>query len=144
MVVTLASPGLPISYPSYPLPAGSQFARGKTQMGIIRVRPIWVTTALVFGQQPRPLHNHNRYNRTETCIRWVMAITYNRYNFLTVSLLERLRNGHFTSKTAARHFRSETVTWIQKPDFFKYPLEFLRQLCILYNSFSRRRRWAWL
>jgi hypothetical protein len=32
-----ANPVLPISYQPYPLPAGSQFPRGKTQMGIIRV-----------------------------------------------------------------------------------------------------------
>ena len=41
-----ANPILPISYQSYPLPAGPQFTRGKTQMGITRVRPIWVTTVL--------------------------------------------------------------------------------------------------
>ena len=39
-------PALPISYQSYPLPAGSQFTRGKTQMGITCVIPIWVTTTL--------------------------------------------------------------------------------------------------
>ena len=46
----LANPVLPVSYQSYPLPAGSQFTRvgpiGKTQMGITRVGPIWVTTTL--------------------------------------------------------------------------------------------------
>jgi hypothetical protein len=26
-----------------------------------------------FGQRPRPLHN--RYTRTDTCVRWVMAVT---------------------------------------------------------------------
>ena len=30
-----------------------------------------------------------------------MAVAYNRYKFLTVSLPKRLRNGRFTSETAA-------------------------------------------
>jgi hypothetical protein len=34
-----------------------------------------------------------------------MAVTYNRYEFVTVSLLKRLRNGRFTSKTAVRRFQ---------------------------------------
>ena len=42
----LANPILPISYQSYPLPAGSQFTRGNTQMGITCVTPIWVTPIL--------------------------------------------------------------------------------------------------
>ena len=42
----LTNPILPISDPSYLLPAGSQFTRGKTQMGVTRARPIWVTTIL--------------------------------------------------------------------------------------------------
>jgi hypothetical protein len=46
--------------------------------------------------------------------RWGMAVTYNRYNFLTASLPKRLRNGRFTSETAVRRFRSETTTWVQK------------------------------
>jgi hypothetical protein len=41
----------------------------------------------------------------ETCVRWGMAVTYERYKFVTVSLPKRLRNGRFTS---------ETATWIQK------------------------------
>jgi hypothetical protein len=45
----LANPVLPTSYQSYPLPTGSQFARGKTQADIIRVRPIWVTNTLALG-----------------------------------------------------------------------------------------------
>jgi hypothetical protein len=49
----LADPILPTSYQSYPLPAGSQFARGKTQMGIARVRPIWLTTTLVYNHARR-------------------------------------------------------------------------------------------
>jgi hypothetical protein len=38
-----------------------------------------------------------------------MAVTYNRYSyeFVTVSLLKRLRNGGFTSETAARHMDPE-------------------------------------
>jgi hypothetical protein len=34
-----------------------------------------------------------------------MAVTYNRYKFVTVSLLKRLRNGRFTSETAVRQFQ---------------------------------------
>ena len=34
-----------------------------------------------------------------------MAVTYNRYNFLTVSLPKQLRNGRFTSETAVRRFQ---------------------------------------
>jgi hypothetical protein len=34
-----------------------------------------------------------------------MAVAYNRYKFVTVSLPKRFRNGRFTS---------ETATWIQK------------------------------
>jgi hypothetical protein len=43
----LANPVLPVSYQSYPLPAGSQFNSGKTQKGITRAMPIWVTTIFV-------------------------------------------------------------------------------------------------
>jgi hypothetical protein len=56
-----------------------------------------------FDQRPRPFHN--RYTRTDTCVRWGMAVTYNRYKFVTVSFPKRFRNGRFTS---------ETATWIQK------------------------------
>jgi hypothetical protein len=51
----------------------------------------------------RPLHN--RYTRTDTCVRLGMAVTYDRYKFRTVSITKRLRNGRFAS---------ETATWIQK------------------------------
>jgi hypothetical protein len=37
--------------------------------------------AAAFYQRPRPLHN--RYTRMETCVRWVMTVTYNRYKFVT-------------------------------------------------------------
>jgi hypothetical protein len=48
----LAYPILPISYP---LPAGSQITRGKTEIGvsITRARPIWVTTILVHAWYKR-------------------------------------------------------------------------------------------
>jgi hypothetical protein len=36
-----------------------------------------------------------------------MAVTYNRYKFVAISLLKRLRNGNGC-------FASETATWIQK------------------------------
>jgi hypothetical protein len=34
-----------------------------------------------------------------------MAVTYARYKFVTVSLPKLLRNGRFTSETAARRFQ---------------------------------------
>jgi hypothetical protein len=46
-----------------------------------------------------------------------MAVTYNRYKFVTVSLLKPPRNGRFNFGG----FRSKTATWIQK--WFKNPLE---------------------
>jgi hypothetical protein len=54
---------------------------------------------LPLHQRPWPLHNC--YNRTDTCVRWGMAVTYNRYKFVTVSLPKRFRNrnGRFTSET---------------------------------------------
>jgi hypothetical protein len=50
-------------------------------------------------------------------IRWRMAVAYNRYKFVTVSLLKRLRGGRFASKTA---------TWMQK--WFKIPVGTSRKL----------------
>ena len=50
---------------------------------------------------------YNRYTRTETCVRWLMALHIS-YKFVTVSLLKLLRNGRFAS---------ETATWI--PKWFK-------------------------
>jgi hypothetical protein len=38
-----------------------------------------------------------RYNRTDTLFRWGIAVTYNRYKFVTVSIPKRFRNGRFTS-----------------------------------------------
>ena len=48
-----------------------------------------------------------------------MAVTYNGYKFVTVSLPKRLRNGGFTSETAARRFkkwngRYETVSEVKR------------------------------
>jgi hypothetical protein len=60
--------------------------------------------AVAFDQRPWPLHN--RYTRTETCVRWVMIVTYNRYKFVTVSLPKRFRDGRFTSETAAWRFQN--------------------------------------
>jgi hypothetical protein len=34
-----------------------------------------------------------------------MAVTHNRYKFVTASLPKRLRNGRFTSETAVRRFQ---------------------------------------
>jgi hypothetical protein len=34
-----------------------------------------------------------------------MAVTYNRYKVVTVSLPKRFRNGRFTSETAVRRFQ---------------------------------------
>ena len=41
-----------------------------------------------------------RYTRTDTCFRWRMAVSYNRYKFLTVSIPKRLHNGRFTFEIA--------------------------------------------
>jgi hypothetical protein len=71
-----------------------------------RIKPLPSTN----GQRPRPLHD--RYTRTDTCVRW----------------------GMFGG------FRIETAIWIQK--WFKNPLGLLEGS--RYNSFSRRRRRAWL
>ena len=49
--------------------------------------------------------NNNRYTRTDTFVRWGMAVTYSRYKFVTVSLPKRFRNGRFTSETAVRRFQ---------------------------------------
>ena len=45
--------------------------------------------AVGFGQRPRPLH-HNRYTRTDTCVRWRMAVAYGHYKFVTASLPKQL------------------------------------------------------
>jgi hypothetical protein len=65
-----------------------------------------------------------------------MAVTYDRYKFVTVSLPKRFRNG----RAAVSEAKRETATWIQK--YFKNPLELPESSG--YNSFSRRRRRAWL
>jgi hypothetical protein len=49
-----------------------------------------------------------------------MAVAYNRYKFVTVSLPERFRNGG--------GLRSETATWIQK--WFKISVGTSRKLYI--------------
>jgi hypothetical protein len=36
---------------------------------------------------------------------WGMAVTNNRYKFITASLPKRFRNGRFISETAARRFK---------------------------------------
>ena len=76
---------------------------------------------------------HNRYTRTDTFVRWGMAVACDRYKFVTVSLPKRLRDGRFTS---------ETATWIQK--WFKISAGASTVESFIYNSFSRRGRWAWL
>jgi hypothetical protein len=64
----------------------------------------------------KPLHLTNdhgcyitavRYTQTETFVRWGLAVTYNRirYQFVTVLLLKRLRDGRFTSETTVRRFQ---------------------------------------
>jgi hypothetical protein len=66
----------------------------------------YCTRIAAFGFCQLPLHR--RYTRMGAFFRWGMAVAYSRYKFLTVtvSLLKRLCNGHFNSKTAA---------WIQGP-----------------------------
>jgi hypothetical protein len=58
--------------------------------------------AVGFDQRPRPLHD--RYTRTDTCVRWEMSVKSIAVKFLSVTLLKPPFGG----------FRSETVTWIQK------------------------------
>jgi hypothetical protein len=71
-----------------------------------------------------------------------MAVTYGRYKFLTVSLPKRLHNGRFTSETAVRRFQKLNRN-LDPEVIKKKSVETSRKLSI-YNSFSRRRRWAWL
>jgi hypothetical protein len=80
----------------------TQDLRRRTEIISVKGYPLQNKT-VGFGQRPRPLHN--RYTRTNTCVRWGMAIAYSRYKFVTISLPKRFRNGRFTS---------ETATWIQK------------------------------
>jgi hypothetical protein len=54
-----------------------------------------------------------RYTRTDTCVRWGMAVTYGRYKFVTVSLPKRFRNGRFTSELN-RHLDPEVVKNIRR------------------------------
>jgi hypothetical protein len=70
---------------------------------IIPVKDPHQNITVGFDQRPRPLHN--RYTRTDTCVRWGMAAAYSRYKFVTVSLPKRFRNGRFTSETAVRRFQ---------------------------------------
>jgi hypothetical protein len=63
-----------------------------------RIKPLALTSG--HGR-----YMHNRYTRTETCVRWGMAVTYSRYKFVTVSLPKRFRNGIFTSETAVQRFQ---------------------------------------
>jgi hypothetical protein len=91
--------------------------------------------------KPLPLTNgHGRYitvapEWTRLSVgEWPLHIAVFSCEFLTVSLPKRLRKGRFNS---------ETTTWIQK--WFKIPAgtsELLKSS--IYNSFSRRGRWAWL
>jgi hypothetical protein len=57
-----------------------------------------------------------------------MAVKYDCYKFVTVSLLKRFRNGRFAPETAGGGFRSKTATWIQK--WFKKSVETSRKLQI--------------
>jgi hypothetical protein len=68
--------------------------------------------AVGFGQRPRPLHN--RYTRTGGFVIWGIAVAYHRYKFVTVSLPKQLRNGRFTSETAARRFRFQKQSRINR------------------------------
>jgi hypothetical protein len=59
--------------------------------------------AVVFDQRQWPLHDF--YTRTDAFVRWGIAVTCNRYKFVTVSLPKRFRNGRFTSETAVLRFQ---------------------------------------
>ena len=109
-------------------PSTTQDLRRRTEIMPVKRFPHQNKT-VGFGHRPRPLHN--RFTRTDTCVRWGMHVAHSRRKSLTVSLPKRFRNGRFTS---------ETTTWIQK--YLKNPLGLLESP--IYNSFSRRRQWAWL
>ena len=84
-------PALPISYQPYPLPAGSQFTRGNTQMGtrITCVIPIWVTPIL--GTEYETRNGYHTCTRNAQCVK-------------AVSIL----------KPPCFGYKNETATWIQK------------------------------
>jgi hypothetical protein len=84
-----------------------------------------------------------KLQRMFTCI--ASSVVPAQYKFLTVSITKRLRNGRFTSGTAGG-CRSETATWIQEWLKKSLELELLESSRhgMIDNSFSRRRRWAWL
>jgi hypothetical protein len=61
-----------------------------------------------FGQRTRPLYY--RYNRTDTCGRFGMAVTRGRYKFvITVPLLKRPRNSKRPFQFRNRHLDPEVV-----------------------------------
>jgi hypothetical protein len=79
------------------------------------------------------------------CVRWGMAVTYGRYEYVAVSLPKRFRNGRFNSETAVQRFQKRNGhLYPEVPSVWtlKNPLGLLEGS--RYNSFSRRRRWAWL
>jgi hypothetical protein len=84
-----------------------------------RIKPLPLTNG-----HGRYIHAHNITATSEgtlTCVRWGMAVAYNRYKFVTVSLPKQFHNGHFTSETA-------TATCIQK--CFKKSVRTSRKLWI--------------
>ena len=48
-----------------------------------------------------------------------MAVTYSRYKFITISVLERLRDDRFTSETAVRRFQKQKRNGHLDPEVFK-------------------------
>jgi hypothetical protein len=83
--------------------AGSEEANGFPHQNDTSKRFPHQNKTVGFGQRPRPLHN--RYTRTDNCVRWGMAVTHSRYKFVTDSLPKRFRNGRFNSETAVRRFQ---------------------------------------
>jgi hypothetical protein len=59
-----------------------------------RIKPL--TLALASG--------HGRCTRTDTCVRWGMAVAHDRHKLVTVPFPKRPRDGRFTSETAVRRF----------------------------------------
>ena len=50
---------------------------------------------------------HYSYTRAGTCFRFLMAVTnYNRYKFVTVSILKRCHNDLFNSESALRRLQN--------------------------------------
>jgi hypothetical protein len=80
--------------------------------------------AVGFDQRPRPLHD--RYTRTDTCVRWGMSVKYIAVNFLPFHFRNRRVTAVSILKPPVGGFRIETVHRIQK--WFKISVGTSRKL----------------